>query len=166
MDHKSFTISGKFPISAEGMFGLWTNPEHLNKWFGPAGVKIIRHTLDLRIGGTYHFCLKIPDGQEMWGKWVFREIIAPKRLVWIHSFSDEQGGLTRHPMSATWPLELVSTLYFQESEGMTTVTFQWDTHNPTEIEQQTFDDSHESMRQGWGGTLSQLSTYVSRLSKT
>ncbi|MGC2458944.1 MAG: SRPBCC domain-containing protein [Gallionellaceae bacterium] len=163
MRHQPFIISEKFPVSVEKMFALWTNPDHLSHWFGPAGVKIVRHSMDLRVGGIYHFCLQTPDGQLMWGKWIFREIDAPKRLVWIHSFSDERGGLTRHPLSDTWPLQLVSTVNFQEVDGVTTVTFQWDTHNATEIEQQTFDNAHESMRQGWGGSLAQLSAYVTSL---
>jgi uncharacterized protein YndB with AHSA1/START domain len=163
MSHQPFIISEKFPIAAGKMFALWTRPEHLSHWFGPAGVKIVRHTMDLRPGGIYHFCLQTPDGQLMWGKWVFREIDAPRRLVWIHSFSDERGGLTRHPLSDTWPLELVSTVKFEEADGATTVTLQWDTHNATDIEQQTFDQGHDSMRQGWGGSLAQLSAYVASL---
>lgn len=99
MRRQPFIISEKLPVSAEKMFALWTNPDHLSHWFGPAGVKIVRHSMDLRVGGIYHFCLQTPDGQLMWGKWIFREIDAPRRLVWIHSFSDERGGLTRHPLS-------------------------------------------------------------------
>ena len=54
MDQTPFIISETFPIPADKMFGLWTNPEHLGKWFGPAGVKIVRQTMDLRVGGVYH----------------------------------------------------------------------------------------------------------------
>jgi hypothetical protein len=35
----------------------------------------------------------------MWGKFVFREITPPERMVFIDSFSDEAGGITRHPGS-------------------------------------------------------------------
>jgi uncharacterized protein YndB with AHSA1/START domain len=128
MDQTPFIISESFPIPADKMFDLWTSPEHLGQWFGPAGVKIVRQTMDLRVGGAYHFCLQTLDGPLMWGKWVFREITAPKRLAWIHAFSDEAGGLSRHPMSPTWPLELLSTVDFQEEGGgmtpMTRITLQ------------------------------------------
>ena len=50
------------------------------------------------------------DGHVIWAKFVYREIAAPQRLVWVHSFSDEAGGLTRHPLSPTWPLELLTTV--------------------------------------------------------
>jgi hypothetical protein len=35
----------------------------------------------------------------MWGKFVYREIVAPERLVFINFFSDEKGGVTRHALA-------------------------------------------------------------------
>jgi len=40
-----------------------------------------------------------------WGKWTFHEFVAPEKLVLISSLSDAAGGITRHQMSPTWPLE-------------------------------------------------------------
>ena len=37
----------------------------------------------------------------LWGIFNYREIVQPERLVFVNSFSDESGGVTRHPMSAT-----------------------------------------------------------------
>jgi hypothetical protein len=53
----------------------------------------------------------------MWGKFVYREIIPQQRIVWIHSFSDEVGGVTRHPMAPTWPRESLSSATLAEHEG-------------------------------------------------
>ena len=70
-------------------------------------------------------------------------------------------GLTRHPMSATWPLELLSVFTFEEqSGGKTRFTIRWSTHNATAEEQKTFDAGHASMTQGWGGTMEQLEAYL------
>ena len=60
----------------------------------------------------FHYGMRGPDGSEMWGKFVYREIAPPERLVFIVSFSDENGGMTRHPMAPTWPLEMLNTLTF------------------------------------------------------
>jgi hypothetical protein len=47
-----------------------------------------------------------PDGKEMWGKAVYREIVPQEKLVWINSFSDPEGGITRHPLTTEkWPLQ-------------------------------------------------------------
>jgi uncharacterized protein YndB with AHSA1/START domain len=82
-------------------------------------------------------------------------------LVLINSFSDEAGGLTRHPLSPTWPMEMYSVFTFEEaSGGKTKFTVRWSPHNATEEEKKTFDASHDSMTQGWGGTLEQLAGYL------
>lgn len=52
--------------------------------------------MDLRPGGVYHYCMRSPDGHDMWGRFVYREIVKPERIVFINSFSDEMGGLARN----------------------------------------------------------------------
>lgn len=58
----------------------------------------------------------------MWGRFVYREITRPEKLVFIVSFSDKDGGITRHPMSDTWPLEVINTVTSTEKNGKTTLT--------------------------------------------
>jgi uncharacterized protein YndB with AHSA1/START domain len=97
----------------------------------------------------------------MWAKLVYREIVAPQRLAWVHSFSDAAGGLTRHPLSSTWPLEMLTTVTFEsEPGGRTTVTLRWSPLNATAQEQATFDAAHDGMRGGWSGTFDRLAAYL------
>jgi len=91
-------------------------------------------------GGVHHSAMVGPDGKEMWGKMVYREIVAPERLVYINSFSDAAGGNTRHPLSATWPLEMLSTFTLTESAGKTTLGLTWTPHNATAEEIATFEE--------------------------
>jgi hypothetical protein len=83
----------------------------------------------------------------MWGKFVYREIAAPGRIVLVNSFSDEQGGLSRHPMAPTWPVEMLSTTTLTEEGGQTKITIEWVPLNPTDEERRTF-DAHDGMKQG------------------
>lgn len=159
--HPDFVISQTYPVSRERLFELWTQPELLKQWFGPAGVTVPHASMDLRTGGTFHFCMKGPDGSEIWGKWVFQAIEPPARLVWLHAFADAQGNTARHPMSPTWPLQLLSTVTFEEKDaGQTTVTIRWAAHEANALEQATFDASHASMQMGWTGTLAQLQEFL------
>jgi uncharacterized protein YndB with AHSA1/START domain len=157
---QEFVISRDFHASRERVFKAWTDREELLKWFGPKGFKMTSATMDLRPGGTFHYCLQSPDGRRMWGKFVYREILAPERIVLVNSFSDARQGITRHPFSASWPLELLSTTTLSEKDGKTNVAIRWAPLNPTPEEQKAFDVSHDSMRQGWGGTLDQLDAYL------
>jgi len=138
----------------------WTDVGHLRQWFGPKGLTVVSAKLDLRPGGTFHSCLRSADGMEMWGKWVFREVAAPELLVWVHSFSDADGGLARHPFSPTWPLELLTEVSFAGRGAKTLVTLKWTPLNGTAEEINTFNAAHPGMTHGWGGTFDQLAEYL------
>lgn len=158
-----FLLTRTFDAPRELVWAAWTDPEHLRHWFGPKGMTMPACSLDLRPGGTFHYCLRSPDGRELWGKWIFREIAAPERLVVIASFSDASGGRTRHPLAPQWPLQTLSVMTLAEHEGKTTLTFRWSPHEATDAERRAFDSGHTSMRQGWGGTMEQLEAWLAEV---
>jgi uncharacterized protein YndB with AHSA1/START domain len=151
-----------FDAPRERVWRAWTECEQLMQWFGPKGYTMPRATMDLRPSGIFHYALRSPDGQEMWGKWIFREIDAPERLVLVSSFSDELGRITRHPMSTSWPLETLSTTTFEERNGKTMLTICSTPFYATNLELKTFEDAHDDMRQGWSGTFEQLAAYLDK----
>jgi uncharacterized protein YndB with AHSA1/START domain len=158
---EDFIIARVFDAPRELVWRAFTEPQRLQQWQGPKGTATVAAKMDFRPGGTFHYGMRAPDGGVMWGKSVYREIDAPRRLVWVNSFSDEAGGITRHPLSASWPLEMLTTVTFDEPlDGQTGVTIRWSPINATQAEQETFDAGHDSMRQGWGGTLDQLASYL------
>jgi uncharacterized protein YndB with AHSA1/START domain len=159
---REFVFTRVFDAPRDHVWKAWTDREHLMRWFGPKGVTISSCSMDLRPGGVFHYCMQTPDGHEMWGKWVFREIVAPEKLVLVASFSNAEGGLTRHPMSPDWPLETLSTTTFTEHAGKTTLTLRWTPHNPMEAERKSFDSGHAGMTQGWGGTMDRLAGYLAQ----
>jgi uncharacterized protein YndB with AHSA1/START domain len=163
IDTKSadFVISRVLGAPRRLVWQAFTEPERMRQWWGPKGVTVVAAKMDFRPGGTYHYGMRTPDGSVMWGKFVYREIAEPKRLVWVNAFSDEAGGHTRHPLSPTWPLEMLTTVTLDEPlPDQTGLTIRWSPINATEEEQRTFDTSHDSMRQGWSGTLDRLAGYL------
>ena len=157
-----FTFTRDLDAPRELVWRAFTEPEHLRHWWGPKGFTMHSCTLDLRPGGVFHYLLRSPDGQEIWGKFVYREIIAPERLVAVVTFSDEHGNLTRHPWDPGWPVETLSAITFAEHNGRTRLTVRWVPHNATEAERGTFAAGHDSMRQGWTGTADQLAGYLAK----
>jgi uncharacterized protein YndB with AHSA1/START domain/uncharacterized glyoxalase superfamily protein PhnB len=162
-ESEPFVISRTFDVSRDTLWECFTDPERMRQWWGPQGVTIVAAKMDLRPGGTYHYGMRMPDGKEMWGKFVYREIAPPERLVFVNSFSDEKGGLTRHPLAPSWPIEMLSTFSFVEAGGRTTFTVTWTPLNPTPQERATFDAGHDGMKQGWAGTMEQLAAYLAKL---
>lgn len=160
---KDFVLSRVFDAPRDLVWQAFTQPERMKEWWGPKGLTVVKSRMDLRPGGTYHYGMATPDGKIMWGKFSYREIAPPVRLVFVNSFSDEKGGLTRHPMNPNWPLELLTTFTFEDAaNGKTRFTLRWQTLNPTADEQKAFDAGHDSMTQGWGGTLDQLEAYLTK----
>ena len=109
---KEFVIERVFDAPRELEWKAFTEAERLKHWWGPKGFKMLSCKVDLRVGGIFHYGMQAPDGSEMWRKWTFREIVAPERLVFLISFSDKDGGVTRHPFAPTWPAEILGTTIF------------------------------------------------------
>jgi len=156
-----FTITRHFKFPPELIFDAFTKPEHFNQWFGPTGSTVIKSSIDLRPGGLNHFGLKMSDGLALWGKYIYREITPPKRLVYVQSFSDEHGNITVHPLSPTWPREMLTIITFEKINDGTQLCIRWLPINATEEERSTFNAAESSMNQGWGGTLDKLVEYLS-----
>ena len=129
-----FVISRTFDAPRDLMYRVWTESDHLEHWFGPKGVTTFHCTNDFRPGGLMHYGLRNPDGSEYWGRWVYREIVPPEKLVFIVSFSDPEGGVTRHPMAPDWPLHMLSTVTFEPEGDKTKVTVRWTPWDATESE--------------------------------
>ena len=157
---KPFVISRTLNAPRELVWKVFTDPEHMSQWWGPKGFTVIASKMDLRTGGMYHYGLRASDGSEMWGRCMYRKIDAPKKLVFINSFSDEKGGLTRHPGHQAWPLEMLTIYTFEEKDGKTVFTIEWMPINASASEVETFDKGRASMTQGWSGTISQLEEYL------
>ncbi len=84
-------------------------------------------------------------------------------MDFVASFSDEQGGVTRNPWAANWPLETLSTVPLADRNGGgTEVAVAATADAATEAERAAFAAGFGSMRQGWTGTFDQLGDLLAR----
>ena len=160
---RALVVTRVFNAPRELMWKALTEPQRLERWWGPKGFTSRIHQLELRPGGTFLYSQRNAEGLEMWGKWVYREIIAPERLVFVSSFADEKGNLTRHPFEPNWPLETLGTSTFTEDRGRTTATVRMVPINATESEERTFFDGVNFMEEGFAGTWDKLDKYLATL---
>lgn len=160
-NEKEFVITRVFDAPRELVFKAWTEPERLAQWWGPKGCTIGVQKMDLRPGGIFHYFLRPPQG-EMWGKFVYREIVAPERIVFVNSFSNEKGDTVRGPFHPKLPLETLNTVTLSEHEGKTTLTLRGRPINATEEERKTYESFRDSMQKGFGGTFDQLEEYLAK----
>lgn len=157
---RELVITRSFDAPRDLVWKAFAESNRLAHWWGPKGFTMLAHALDFRLGGVFHYSMRSPDGQVMWGKFVYHDIQAPERLVFVNSFCDEAGNIIRAPFSPAWPLEIMNTVTFTEHEGKTTVTLRGGPINATEEEHTAYWNAQESMRQGFAGTFDQLADYL------
>jgi uncharacterized protein YndB with AHSA1/START domain len=160
---QEFSIMREFDAPRDLVWKAWTEPERLARWWGPKGSTIRIVKLDLRPGGLFHYMMQFQPGHDIGGRFVYREIVAPERLVYVSSFSDASGDIARAPFfDGKWPLEVLSTVTFTARGGQTELALRGAPIGASDEETQTFLGAIDSMRQGFGGTFDQLAAYLTQ----
>lgn len=66
----------------ETVFKAWTDPVHLQNWWGPAGFSNTFHQFDLRPGGRWLFTMHGPEKGNYENECEFIKIDPPSLVVW------------------------------------------------------------------------------------
>jgi uncharacterized protein YndB with AHSA1/START domain len=95
------------------VFSAFTNPDLVRRWLlGPPGWTMPVCEIDFRVGGAYRYVWRnASDGSEMGMGGVYRDIVAPERIVATEVFDEPW-----------YPGEAVGTLVLSEEGGRTTLT--------------------------------------------
>ena len=98
-----------FDAPIELVFDALTQPVHVPHWFPAFDDKMTVCTIDLRVGGDYHFVAVTPDGYECVFRGTYLEVERPTRVVSTWTFEG-------------WPdANAVETVDLHETEGVTTI---------------------------------------------
>ncbi len=68
------------------VFTAWTDPDHLQNWWGPAGFTNTFTTFDLRAGGKWNFIMHGPEKGNYINECEFVQVVEPE-LIWWKRFS-------------------------------------------------------------------------------
>jgi uncharacterized protein YndB with AHSA1/START domain len=119
---RTIVVTRTFDAPRDLVFRAWTRPEFLARWLGQGAFPVDDGEVDLRPGGIVRCRMRAPDGRDVTGTLVWREVVAPERIVFVSSFADEEGNPVRHPLRADRSLEVLNTVTFAERDGRTTLT--------------------------------------------
>jgi uncharacterized protein YndB with AHSA1/START domain len=75
----------------ELVFEAWTDPKHLEKWWGPNGFSTTTHEFSFKPGGVWFHTMHGPDGTDYPNEVYYETIIPPERLEYGHGGGDEVG---------------------------------------------------------------------------
>ena len=101
----------------ELVFKAWTDPAHVAKWWGPDGFRSTIQKMDVRPGGEWLLVMHGPDGTDYRNKSVFLEVKEPERLAYDHVSGPK----------------FVSTVTFDDIDGLTKVTMKQVFESPAEL---------------------------------
>jgi uncharacterized protein YndB with AHSA1/START domain len=134
---------------------MWTDPKHLEQWFGPRGFTTTVEA-DVRPGGSMRTVMYGPDGTAHPMTGVYREVIEPERLVYTQD-------LSQHP--AEWQ-DYLNSLHPDGKAGLqsvTAVTFEEENGGTKLTITTTFESAGDrvameklGMNEGWQQTLDRL----------
>ena len=74
----------EFAAPPEAVFAAFSDPARLALWWGPHGFTNTFRIFELRVGGRWEFTMHGPDGANYDNISVFREISAPRRIIFEH----------------------------------------------------------------------------------
>lgn len=137
-------ITRTFNAPRKLVFEAWTDPQHLQQWWGPHGFDNPRCEVDLRPGGIMLIHMRGPDGEIYPDRGIFHEIVPPERLVFTSTAFDDEHGEAQ--------LQVLTTVTFAEQNGKTMLTLR--AHvlkaSPEVME------ALAGMEQGWSESLEKL----------
>lgn len=157
---EQLVVTRTFAAPRERVYAAWTEAEQLARWWGPAGFAITVLHLDARPGGEFFYRMEGPGMPPLWGKFVFRQLAPPERIVFVNSICDAEGHIIAHPLAPDWPKEIVNTVTLTEQDGVTTLTIAGGPVNASEQEQTTFQSMRPMVQQGFAATFDQLAAYL------
>ena len=159
---KELIITREFDAPRERVWKAWTDPEMVQRWYGPEGFTAPSIKIDLRVGGKYLWAMRGPAGSQwdtvMYTAGVYKEIVPNEKLVVVEYGSDENGNQVAprvDPSQAgSFPPELTFTVLFEELEkGRTRLTLRYPKPT-TEAQYQAILKS--GMEEGWKSSLNKL----------
>ena len=140
---REFVITRVFNAPRRLVFKMWTEPEHLARWWGPRGFTGLSSCMDVRPGGAWTRSMQAPNGSVIRKHGVYREIVVPERLVFTYVTDDPEGN--------PGPETLV-TVSFVDLGGKTRLTL----HQAPFQAVATRDDH----LRGWTGALERFAEYL------
>lgn len=76
-------ITRTFDAPRALVFKVWSQPEHIVRWWGPEGCHLSNCEMDFRVGGSWRFCMS-STGMDHWIHGTYEEIAPPERLSFTY----------------------------------------------------------------------------------
>jgi uncharacterized protein YndB with AHSA1/START domain len=148
-NERTMTITRIFDAPRELVFRMWTEPEHMAEWWGPQCFTNPVCELDARPGGKILIHMRGPDGVVYPMTGIFREVVAPKLIVFTAFAEDIDGNRL---------LESLTTVTFEAQGKKTKLTVNATAKGLAPIAPQML----AGMEAGWTQSLEKLADLLAK----
>jgi uncharacterized protein YndB with AHSA1/START domain len=101
---REIVLTRVIDATREDVFDAWTDPEQLAAWFGPNGLTIETHEIDVREGGVWRFDMVGAGGLRYDNRMTFLRIDRP-RLIEVDHGSDKDDDPGKFRMLVTFDVQ-------------------------------------------------------------
>ena len=84
----TMTVTAEFAADPERVWRLYEDPRQIERWWGPPGYPSTFLEHELRDGGSSHYFMRGPDGEEYHGVWKVVSVDAPRSFSIDDAFAD------------------------------------------------------------------------------
>ena len=127
------------------VFGAFSDPDKLAKWWGPEGFTVPSLKFEPRVGGSYRIEMQPPEGDPFYLTGEFREVDPPVRLAFTFVYEDPDPD----------DVDTLVELSFRDLGESTEVVF---TQGPFKTAAR-----RELHQDGWSDSFDKLEQFISKL---
>jgi uncharacterized protein YndB with AHSA1/START domain len=91
LDNRTLTLIADFDAPVERVWGLWADPQLLERWWGPPTYPATVEEHDLTPGGSVTYFMTGPEGDRYGGWWKVTSVDPPSSLEFTDGFADKDG---------------------------------------------------------------------------
>lgn len=84
MEDREMRIVVTLNAPVQLVWQVWTDPNHIVNWWGPAGFTTTMLLMDFKEGGEWKLTLHGPDGTDYPNRSVYKDIVPSEKIVYEH----------------------------------------------------------------------------------
>lgn len=154
----AIVIVREFDAPRDLVWQVWTEKEHIEKWFGPKGFDTRVDHLDFKVGGEMRLVMIDANGIEYPSKGIYLEIDAPQKVVSTDDFGEGIDKIEAMK-DVKLPSGMITTAEFEDLGNRCRLTLT--IGHPTEEDRKRHEDM--GVVGGWNSSFDKMDEYLAEI---
>jgi uncharacterized protein YndB with AHSA1/START domain len=101
-ENRTITVQREFAAELPLVWDAYTKPEILDQWWAPKPWKARTKSMDFREGGSWHYAMVGPAGEEHWAVANYIKIQDQKEFIGLDAFTDADANINPDMPKSKW----------------------------------------------------------------